>query len=92
MERGFSINKECLVENQYNRSLIAQRTICDAVIKNNSKELTPSFISKGMIHAARNAHSLYTETLKKEKKKENHEKKAKEKAPRHERSIQYIPL
>lgn len=31
LERGFSINKECLVENLEEKSLVAQRSIYDAV-------------------------------------------------------------
>lgn len=31
VERGFSVNKDCLVENQKERSLVAQRIVFDAV-------------------------------------------------------------
>lgn len=73
LERGFSINKECIVENQLGPSLIAQRVICDAVISND-KQLHPSMIEKDMILAARNAHNLYKEAVERNK-KENEKKK-----------------
>lgn len=54
VERGFSINKECLVDNQKEKSLIAQRIIYDTV---NAKGGLQNFIvTKDLIHAAHNAH------------------------------------
>ncbi|XP_071563117.1 uncharacterized protein [Temnothorax nylanderi] len=52
VERGFSVNKQCLIENQKEKSLIAQRTIYDTV---NAKGGLENFVvTKDLIHAARN--------------------------------------
>ncbi|XP_048512809.1 uncharacterized protein LOC125501482 [Athalia rosae] len=67
LERGFSINRECLLENQKEKSLIGQRVIHDAIVAqgNDLENLT---VTKSMIHAARNAHAWYSEAVSKEKK------------------------
>ncbi|XP_063226773.1 uncharacterized protein LOC134533264 [Bacillus rossius redtenbacheri] len=54
VERGFSINKQCLVENQLDISLIAQRTIHDGILS--AGGLDNFVVSKRFIHAARNAY------------------------------------
>ncbi|CAL1672083.1 unnamed protein product [Lasius platythorax] len=73
IERGFSVNKECLVDNQKEKSLIAQRTTYDTV---NAKGRLENFIvTKDLIHAARNAHMWYKEELA----RENREKRDAEK-------------
>nr|CAD7395335.1 unnamed protein product [Timema cristinae] len=71
VERGFSVNKECLVENMKERSLISQRSIYSMVqsvggIKN--VEFT-----SGMLHAARRASSKRREAIEEMKKKESEE-------------------
>lgn len=53
VERSFSINKECLVENLHNDSLIAQRVLYDAVWAAGGVASVP--ITKALIHSARNA-------------------------------------
>jgi len=67
VERGFSINKECISENT-KESLIRQRYVW-AVINatGGSKEVN---ISTTMIHAVRNARSYYHEALKQTKKED----------------------
>lgn len=61
VERGFSVNSEIVVENQTERSLIAQRFIYDAIQDANGVE---NFnIDKNIIHCFRNAHSLYKEDM-----------------------------
>lgn len=61
IERGFSINKECISENMKEESLIGQRHIWSAInATGGSKEVN---ISKTMIHAVRNARSYYHEAL-----------------------------
>ncbi|GBM36831.1 hypothetical protein AVEN_82824-1 [Araneus ventricosus] len=65
VERGFSINKAMLIENMQERSVIALRTVYDAV--SNSGGLFKVDITKQMKLAARNAHSYYHEELKAEK-------------------------
>lgn len=71
VERGFSINKEVVVENQLPRSLIAQRQVYDGVqalggLKNVE-------VTKKMILKMRNARSLYSEAL--EAQKQDNERK-----------------
>lgn len=61
LERGFSINKELLVENLTQKSLVAQRMVYDAVTAAGGEH--EIVIDKEMIHAARNAHGLYKEDL-----------------------------
>lgn len=81
LERGFSINKECLGDNQHEISLIAQRRIYDAITA--AGGLANFSIDKKLVHAARNAHSLYREyqeeqrKLKNEQQRKNEEKKRK---------------
>ena len=68
LERGFSINKEILVENLKHESLIAQRVIYDAVT--DAGGLIPTFnISKSMVQSMRSAYSRYKEALDEQKKK-----------------------
>lgn len=74
VERGFSMNKGCLVENLHEKSLIAQRTIYDAV---NVRGGVQNFVvTKDLIHAARNSDSLYKEDIAKQKRKEKEEEEA----------------
>ncbi|GBM28013.1 hypothetical protein AVEN_217912-1 [Araneus ventricosus] len=65
VESSFSINKAMLIEAMQGRSVIALRTVYDAV--SNSEGLFKVDIAKQMILAARNAHSCYHEELKAEK-------------------------
>lgn len=65
LERGFSINKECLVENQRDVSLIAIRQVYDAVLAAGGVEKVS--ITKGLVHSVRNARSRYSEALNKQK-------------------------
>ncbi|CAL1672566.1 unnamed protein product [Lasius platythorax] len=64
VERSFSVNKECLVENQKEKSLIAQKIIYDTV--NAKGGLVNFIVTKDLIHAARNAHMWYKEELARE--------------------------
>lgn len=74
LERGFSINKECLVANLEAESLIAQRIVFDSVAA--AGGVHNIVINTAMIQSARNAHSRYKEAQEK-KKKEEHEQKQK---------------
>ena len=65
VERSFSINKECLVENLHEDSLIAQRCVYDAVATCGGVSAVP--ISKAMIHSVRNSSGKRLEALKKKK-------------------------
>ena len=68
VERSFSINKECLVENLLEESLIGQRIVYDAV--SSVGGVAAVDIPKAMIHAVRNASAKRVEC---EKKKVNDE-------------------
>lgn len=66
LERGFSVNRECLIENQMEQSLVAQRQIYDAINVAGGVQNIP--ITKSLIHAARNAHARYQESMEQKKK------------------------
>lgn len=65
IERGFSVNKECLVENLTEESLVAQRLVYDAVLR--AGTVNNVEITKSLMHYAKNAHSRYTEAMQKKK-------------------------
>lgn len=67
LERGFSVNKEILVENQQERSLIAQRRICDAFHSSGVK-VEDFEVSKELIEDVRKSHSTYQSVLAEDKK------------------------
>ena len=68
VERGFSINAHCLVENQHEQSLVAQRSIYDAIEHAGGVEKME--ITSELIHAYKNASSLYRESLKRAREKD----------------------
>ena len=70
VERGFSINKDMLVENQKEKSLIALKRVHDH-ISNLNVPLEDMVISKSLINAMRSAHSRYRASLDREKDEEN---------------------
>lgn len=71
VERGFSINKECLITNLKEESLIGQRHVYSAIQKEGG--VKNIIINKELIIAVRNSHSYYEEALKEEQKiKEEH--------------------
>uniref|UniRef100_A0A1B6KMG3 HAT C-terminal dimerisation domain-containing protein n=1 Tax=Graphocephala atropunctata TaxID=36148 RepID=A0A1B6KMG3_9HEMI len=61
VERGFSVNRECLVDNMHEELLIAQRTVYDHVLSVGGVEKVD--ISKPLINAARNSYQIYKESL-----------------------------
>lgn len=65
LERGFSVNKECLLENLSETSLVAQRQIYDAVT--NLGEVEDLEIPKKLIQSCRNSRQRYEEAMKKKK-------------------------
>ncbi|KAK7868384.1 hypothetical protein R5R35_013669 [Gryllus longicercus] len=65
VERGFSVNSECIVENQTEKSLVAQRYVYDAV--QDAGGVDKFNIDKSLIHSFRNAHSLYKDEMKTQK-------------------------
>ena len=80
VERSFSINKECLVENLLDDSLVAQRVVHDAVSSAGGVTAVP--IPKALIHAVRNASAKRLEAAKKKTEAEdaaaNHRKRVAE--------------
>lgn len=61
LERGFSVNKECVTQNQLGESLIAQRCIYDG---STMKSLESFSIPITLIHKFRNVHIVYKRLLK----------------------------
>ena len=80
VERSFSINKECLVENLMNESLVAQRVVYEAVSSAGGVAAVP--ITKALIHSVRNASARRLEAAKKKTEAEdaaaNHRKRVAE--------------
>lgn len=66
VERGFSVNKECLITNLKEESLIAQRHVWSAI--NKVGGISNIIISKKLILDVRNARQYYEEALKMKKK------------------------
>ncbi|KAJ8875524.1 hypothetical protein PR048_023419 [Dryococelus australis] len=79
VQRGFSVNKELIVENQAQKSIVTQRQVYDEVVA--SGGLHDLKVCKKMIHCSRNARGLFGEALRlkdfhsKDKKQEVIEKK-----------------
>jgi hypothetical protein len=65
VERGFSINKECIVENMKEESLVAIRLVHNAVEHWGAVEKVP--ITKSLISSSRNARGRYQEALQSQK-------------------------
>lgn len=61
LESGFSVNRECLMENQHEESLIAERQVYDSLTDASGVEKLN--ITKSMILAARNSHARYVEFM-----------------------------
>nr|XP_042905445.1 uncharacterized protein LOC122270779 [Parasteatoda tepidariorum] len=66
VERGFSVNSQCLIENLKEETLISQRIVYDTIIST-VKNVNSYKISKPLVHSFRNAHSLMKEDTKKRK-------------------------
>lgn len=65
VERGFSINKEIEIENQINRSIVAQRRVYNAVQAAGGLDRVE--INKKMIIMTRNSYQEYSKALKEQK-------------------------
>lgn len=74
VESGFSINSDMLVENLHEDSLVAQRTVYDAI--KTAGGVSGVAIDKNMLMYVRASHRRYTEALEHKKQAENEEKKA----------------
>lgn len=75
VERGFSVNKEVLVENLEEDTVVAERSVYNAIqslggLLNSEKQLNVD-ITKSMILAVKNASSKRVQALKKKKSDEN---------------------
>lgn len=66
VERGFSINSECLFENMKEESVVARRQVYDAVFEKGGIDKVE--IPKSLLLRSRNAHSLYVEEKERRKK------------------------
>ena len=62
IERGFSINKEVMVENLQNKSLCAQRLVCD-VLNSSKKDIHEIEITNKMVTSCKSARSRYVTAL-----------------------------
>ena len=75
IERGFFINKELVVENQQEQSLVARRVIKDHIL--HVKGVMNINITCAMVVAARSARSKYTHYLTQKKQQQEKEKQDK---------------
>lgn len=66
VERGFSLNADCLIDNMKEETLIAHRCVYDAVRYLGGVQSVP--LTKPIIHAARSAHARFTEAQHERKK------------------------
>ncbi|KAJ8884219.1 hypothetical protein PR048_016076 [Dryococelus australis] len=62
LERGFSINKEVLIENMKEESITARKLVYDSVM--NAGGVEKLQISKSLIHYAKNVRERYKEAQK----------------------------
>lgn len=88
LERGFSINKECLVENQTEISLVAQRCVFDSVSVAGGVDKVE--VGKSMIYSIRHSYSRYQQALESRKKSEEAEKTVKEQKKRAAREVKEL--
>lgn len=77
VERGFPVNKQCIVENMEEETLVAHRLIHDTL--NSLDGLETLFITRSLITSVREAHSRYVKTLKEKNKLNTQEKEQKNK-------------
>ena len=75
VERGFSVYKELLVENQQQTSLTSQRLIGDYV-SDFSKPISEIPLTNGMLKSCRLAHSRYVAALERKEMQQFHRRKA----------------
>lgn len=80
VERGFSVNKECLQDNMTESTLIGFRTVYDTVQKMGGIDKVP--VTKSLLHSAKNAYVRYKESLEERKKTEKEENEEKMKLKR----------
>ncbi|KAG0440238.1 hypothetical protein HPB47_016359, partial [Ixodes persulcatus] len=71
VERGFSVNKECIVENLKVESLIAQRVVHDAVLEAGGVDKVE--ITDKMVRMVRNSYSVFRKKLQKKEEESREE-------------------
>lgn len=74
VERGFSVNNECLFENMREESLITRRIVYDTVKQKGGVEKLD--IPKSLLLGVRNSHSRYVEDIKQRKIKDKQDLEA----------------
>jgi len=77
IERGFSVNKELVIENQSEQTVAARRIIKDHIIHVNG--VTNVEITRNMVLAARSARAKYANHLAKQKEEQELENEKKKK-------------
>lgn len=90
VERGFSINKECLVVNQHEKSLIAQRHVIEAI--NSAGGVQEVKITKSCIQSFLNAHAKYKESLQEQKNIDSEKKRKAEEALDAKRKLKELQM
>lgn len=65
VERGFSVNAECVVENMRDELLVARRIVYDTILSIGG--IYNLEVKKTLIHAARNSYSRFVEATKQKK-------------------------
>ncbi|GBM75925.1 hypothetical protein AVEN_125336-1 [Araneus ventricosus] len=68
IERGFSVNAECIVENMREELLVARRIVYDTILSTGG--INNLQVEKPLIHAARNSYSRFLEASKEKKKQQ----------------------
>jgi hypothetical protein len=68
VERGFSVNKEVLVENLEQLSLVSQRLVYDHMTFGQSAQLQDFKIERQLLLSCKSAHARYKEALEENKK------------------------
>lgn len=81
LERGFSVNKEDLIDNMANETLVARRLVYDSVKTIVGPNVQDLVIDKSLIHSTKNARSRYMEEISR-KKAEDEERQLKLKKKR----------
>lgn len=88
VERGFSVNKECLQDNMRESTLIGFRTVYDTVQKMGGIEKVP--ITKPLLQSAKNAYARYKESIEARRKAEKEENEEKENLKRKKKMIKEL--
>ena len=80
VERGFSVNKEILVENLQQKSLISQRMVYDYMTVKHASSLFEYTIANSLILRCKSLHAKYAQFLEKQKKASENAEKSKKRS------------